>query len=101
VARHQTNAKAHERRICQALGGQRNGPNPGSDCVGTPYSIECKRMVKLGLRADHIEQAKRQSVVDEKPWLLCLQEHGDEAYVVMPFKFFAETLHPLYVESVS
>jgi hypothetical protein len=58
-------------------------------------------MVKLSLRQEHIEQAKRQSVVDGKPWLLCLQEHGDEAYVLMPFRFFSDVLHPLYVESVT
>lgn len=94
------NAKNHERRVCQALGGQRNGPNPGSDCVNTVYSVEAKRQVKLSLRQDHIEQAKRQSVVDNKPWLLVLQEHGDEPLVVMPFSWFVSTLHPLYVESL-
>jgi hypothetical protein len=88
--RHRTNAKNHERRTCQALGGERNGPNPGSDCVGTPYSVECKRMTKLSLRQDHIDQAKRQSEVDKKPWILVLQEHGDEAYVLHPFKHFLE-----------
>lgn len=56
-------------------------------------------MTKLSLRADHIEQAKAQSVVDGKPWLLVLQEHGDEPYVVMPFSWFVSTLHPLYAKT--
>lgn len=98
LARHQQNAKNHERRTCQALGGTRNGPNPGSDCLGTPYSVECKRQVKLSLRKAHIEQAKRQAAVDGRPWILVLQEHGDEAYVVMPFDFFVKELHPLYAK---
>lgn len=98
TSRHQTNAKNHERRTCVALGGTRNGPNPGSDCVGVPYSVEAKRMKKLALRADHLAQAKAQSVVDKKPWILVLQEHGQEAYVVMPFDWFVDTLHPLYVD---
>ena len=99
--RHRTNAKNHERRTCKALGGERNGPNPGSDCVGTPYSVECKRMTKLSLRQEHIEQAKRQGEYDKKPWILVLQEHGDEAFAVMPFKWFADVLHPLYLDYVS
>jgi hypothetical protein len=53
-------------------------------------------MTKLSLRQEHIEQARKQSVVDQKPWLLVLQEHGDEAFVLMPFKWFVEELHPYY-----
>lgn len=53
-------------------------------------------MAKLSLRQEHIDQAKRQSLVDKKPWLLVLQEHGDEAYVLMPFRFFVDELHPYY-----
>lgn len=102
AARHQTNAKNHERRTCVALGGTRNGPNPGSDCINTPYSVEAKRQVKLSLRADHLAQARRQSQVDGKPWLLVQQEHGsDDPVVTCSFKWFVEVLHPLYVKSLN
>lgn len=91
--RHQVNAKSLERRVCRALGGERRGPNPGSDCVGTKWSVEVKRMKVLSLRADHLEQAKRQGDVDGKPWILVIAEHGatlDEALVIQPFLPWAE-----------
>lgn len=100
--RHQVNAKSHERRTCKALGGERNGPNPGSDCVGTPYAVECKRQVKLSLRADHLEQARRQGAHEGLPWLLVLQEHGsDQPVLVMDFRWFVDIIHPLYVAATS
>ena len=96
--RHRTNAKNHERRTCRALGGERNGPNPGSDCVGTVYAVECKRQAKLSLRAEHLEQARRQGQAEGKPWLLVQQEHGsDEPIVTCDFRWFAEVIHPLYL----
>jgi hypothetical protein len=85
--RHQINAKVLERRICTMLGGKRRGPMPGSDCVDTPYAVEVKRMKRLSLRAEHVEQARRQGEAEGKPWILVLCEHGsDEPLVVMPFK---------------
>lgn len=91
--RHRTNAKSLERRVCRELGGERRGPNPGSDCVGTEYSVEVKRMQRLALRADHLAQAKRQGEVDGKPWILVVCEHGsDEPLVIQPFKRWVESL---------
>ena len=89
--RHRTNAKVLERRVCRMLGGERRGPNPGSDCVGTKHSVEVKRMAKLSLREDHLAQARRQGEVDGKPWILVVCSHGsDEPLVIMPFKRWVE-----------
>lgn len=91
--RHRTNAKNLERRVCRMLGGERNGPNPGSDCVGCDYSVEVKRMQRLALRSDHLAQARRQGEAEGKPWILVMCEHGsDEPLVVMPFKRWVESL---------
>lgn len=91
--RHRTNAKNLERRVAKALGGTRNGPNPGSDVKGTPFAVECKRMQRLALRSDHLAQAKRQGLAEGKPWILVLCEHGsDEPLVVMPFKRWVDSL---------
>lgn len=80
-----------ERRVARALGGERNGPNPGSDVVGTPFSVECKRTTRYQLRRDWIEQARRQAQVDGKPWLLVIGEHNDRnPIVVQDFKEWAE-----------
>lgn len=94
TSNHQTNAKSLERRVCKALGGSRRGPNPGSDCVDVPYSVECKRMLRPGLRAVHLEQARRQSKVDGKPWLLVVGGHNDsEPICVLDFKTFVDVLN--------
>lgn len=94
TSRHQVNAKTLERRVCRALGGERNGPNPGSDCVGVPYSVEVKRMVRPGLRQSHLEQARRQSAKEGKPWLLVIAGHDDShPIVVLDFKLFTEVLN--------
>jgi len=82
-----------ERRVARALGGERNGPNPGSDVAGTPYSIEVKRMKRLSLRSDHLEQARRQAAAEGKPWLLVIGTHGDRNPVaVVDFKWLAGKL---------
>lgn len=68
-----------ERRVCRALGAERAGPRGkhGSDDDGrAPFSLECKRMKRLSLRAEHLAQARRQSKADGRPWLLVLSEHG-------------------------
>lgn len=57
------------------------------------FSVEVKRMKKLSLRDEHLEQAKRQGVVDGLPWVLVIAEHGatlDEALVIQPFLPWAE-----------
>jgi hypothetical protein len=79
-----------ERRVAKALGGHRNGPNPGSDVIGTPYSVECKRTTRYCLRRSWIEQARRQSKRDRRPWLLVISEHNDrQPIVVLNFYEFA------------
>lgn len=86
-----TSWKDLERRVCRALGGERNGPNPGSDCVDTPYSVEIKRCTRYALKTAWLEQARRQSRDEGKPWLLVIGTHGDRnPIVVMDFKTFAE-----------
>lgn len=87
------NWKNLERRVARALGGERNGPNPGSDVTGTRFAVECKRMKRLSLRADHLEQARRQGEAEGKPWILVLSEHRDQRPVaVVDFKWLAESL---------
>lgn len=91
--------KRHELRVARALGGERNGPNPGSDVVGTPFAVEVKRMKRLSLRADHLEQARSQGKVEGKPWLLVIATHNDaHPIVVMDFKDFAEFARITQVE---
>ena len=85
--------KDHERRICRALGGERAGPQgrEGSDCVDTPYAVECKRTTRYCLRREWIVQARRQAKAEGKPWLLVIAEHADSSpLVVMDFKTFVE-----------
>lgn len=82
-----------ERRVARELGGSRNGPNPGSDVVGTPYAVEVKRMRRYCLRTDHLEQARRQSKDEGKPWILVIGEHNDRTPIaVCDFKWLAESL---------
>lgn len=80
-----------ERRVCRALGGHRNGPNAGSDCVGTEFAVEVKRCTKYALRGSWLDQARRQGQLEGKPWLLVVGTHGDRnPIVVMDFKTFIE-----------
>lgn len=77
--------KDHERRIARALGGERSGPlgRHGSDTTGTPFAVECKRTTRYSLRRAWIEQARRQSKAEGKPWLLVISEHNDRAPIVV------------------
>lgn len=73
--------KRLERRVAEALGGTRAGPQGrhGSDVRGVPFAVECKRTTRYCLRRDWIEQARRQSRQEGKPWLLVIAEHDDRA----------------------
>lgn len=85
--------KDHERRVARALGGERSGPlgRHQSDAVGTPFAVECKRTTRYSLRRAWIEQARRQSKDEGKPWLLVVAEHGDRVpIVVLDFRHFVE-----------
>lgn len=80
-----------ERRVARALGGERNGPRPGSDVVGTPFSVEVKRTTRYCLRSTWIAQARRQGKAEGKPWLLVIGQHNDRRpLVVMDFWVAAE-----------
>ena len=83
--------KDHERRVARALGGERSGPlgRHGSDAIGTPFAVECKRTTRYSLRREWIEQARRQSKQEGKPWVLVIAEHNDRSpIVVLDFKQF-------------
>lgn len=82
-----------ERRVARALGGERSGPlgRHGSDATGTSFAVECKRTTRYGLRRSWIEQARRQSKDEGRPWLLVVSEHADKRpIVVLDFWTFAE-----------
>jgi hypothetical protein len=73
-----------ERRVCRALGAERRGQvgregwASGSDDDGSaPFAIECKRTTRYQLRRDWIEQARRATKRDGRPWLLVIAEHRD------------------------
>lgn len=86
-------AKAFERRVAQALGGRRAG-NTGashSDIVGTPWSVECKYSSRGCVLARWLAQARRQSKVERRPYLLVVTEHYQAltaATVTLPFGEF-------------
>ena len=88
--------KRHELRVAKALGGTRTGPQGkhGSDVAGTPFAVECKRTTRYSLRGAWIEQARRQSRQEGKPWILVVSEHGDRSpIVVMEFSALLELLN--------
>jgi hypothetical protein len=73
-----------ERRVCRALGAERRGQTGpdgwahGSDDDGTaPFAVECKRTSRYQLRSAWVEQARRNTRSDGRPWLLVIAEHGD------------------------
>lgn len=87
--------KRHELRVAKALGGTRTGPQGrhGSDVAGVPFAVECKRTTRYSLRRAWIDQARRQSKQEGKPWLLVVSEHGDRSpIVVMEFAALLELL---------
>ena len=87
-----------ERRVCRALGADRRpsmgagGYARGSDDDGSaPFSVECKRTQRYGLRRSWIEQARRNGRADGRPWLLVIAEHGDRRPIaVVDFWAFAQ-----------
>jgi hypothetical protein len=82
--------KSLERRVAVELGGIRAWATPGSDIDNTPYSVEVKRCKRYALRSTWLEQARRQSREDGKPWILVVAEHGDRnPVVVQDFKTWA------------
>ena len=85
--------KAHELRVAKALGGSRSGPlgKNGSDVRDSFFSVECKYTTRYSLRRDWLEQARRQSRQEGKPFALVISEHGDRnPIVVLDFKKFVE-----------
>jgi hypothetical protein len=85
--------KDWERRACRALGGQRGGPQGAavSDCVGTPWSVECKRVTRPCLRSEWLSQARSQSKKEGKPWLLLISGHNDRRPIaVLDFLAFCQ-----------
>jgi hypothetical protein len=74
-----------ERRVCRALGGQRAGPTGAtSDCVSTPFAVECKRSSRPGppVLSKWILQAKAQGKRERRPWLVVVAGHNDRNPVV-------------------
>jgi hypothetical protein len=76
------------------MGAERAGPRGkhGSDDDGSaPFSLETKRTTRYSLRRSWIEQARRQSKQDGRPWMLVIAEHYDQRpIVVMDFWTAAE-----------
>jgi hypothetical protein len=72
-----TSFKALERRVCRAFGGERRGPQPGSDCSGTPFAIEVKRTKNRVPEGRMIAQAELQGKVEHLPWILVVAGHRD------------------------
>ena len=85
--------KSFERRVAKALGGTRSGPvgRMGSDIVGTPFAVECKRTTRYCLRSSWIAQARRSSKMEGKPWMLAISQHNDpRPLIVMELSTFVE-----------
>jgi hypothetical protein len=84
-----------ERRVARALGGQRAGPRGryGSDVVGVPFAVECKRTVSDtgGIRGAWVHQARAQGAREGQPWVLVVSRHNDRRPVaVCDFELFVE-----------
>lgn len=87
-----------ERRVARALGGERSGPlgRHQSDVAGIAYAVECKRTTRYSLRRAWVEQARRQSRQEGKPWMLVVSEHGDrEPLAVVDFWWLVGVLREL------
>lgn len=94
--------KDWERRAARALGGERSGPlgKHGSDAQGTAVALECKRTTRYQLRATWVEQARRQSVQEGRPWVLAISEHGDRRPIaVVDFYWLCELLNAAMEEA--
>jgi hypothetical protein len=86
--------KRLERRVAEKLGGTRTGPQGrhGSDVKGIPYAVEVKRTTRYSLRKEWLEQARRQSRQERKPWMLVIAEHGAEPIAVVDFDWLVDIL---------
>jgi hypothetical protein len=87
--------KDFERRAARALGGERSGPlgRHHSDAIGTAVALEAKYTTRYSLRATWIEQARRQSKDEGKPWLLAISQHNDPRPIaVVDFHWLADLL---------
>src|SRR5262245_50979566 len=65
----------------------------GSDCVDTPFAVECKRSARPGppVLSKWVTQAKSQGRKEKKPWLLVVANHNDRRpIVVLDFWAFAQ-----------
>jgi hypothetical protein len=81
--------KDHERRVSHALGGKRRGLGSGSDVVGVPWAVECKRSSRGAILASWLEQARKQGRREGRPWLLVVSRHNDPSpTVTLPFSDF-------------
>ena len=81
--------KDFERRVATELGGRRSGPAGGSDVVGVPWSVECKRSARGAILTSWLEQARKQGKREGRPWLLVVGRHNDPSpTVTLPFSEF-------------
>jgi hypothetical protein len=84
-----------ERRVCRALGAQRRpsiGPAGwarGSDDDGScAFSVEVKRTTRPQLREAWLEQARRNSRQDGRPWLLVQRERHGSPRLIATLDFY-------------
>ena len=85
-----------ERSVMAALGTRRRGQitqggwAAGSDDDGTgPFTVEVKRTSRYQLRRAWVDQARRQTKDDGRPWLFVIAEHGERKPVaVVDFAHF-------------
>lgn len=78
--------KDFERRAARMFGGERSGPlgRHGSDGnAACRVALECKRTTRYSLRSAWITQARRQSKVEGRPWVLAISEHGDRTPIAV------------------
>ena len=65
------------------------GPEASDDDGTGPFSVEVKRTSRYQLRRAWVDQARRQSKDDGRPWLLVIAEHGERKPVaVVDFAHF-------------
>lgn len=94
--------KDFERRAARMFGGERSGPlgrhgSDGDDACRV--SLECKRTTRYSLRGAWITQARRQSTVEGRPWVLAISTHGDRAPIaVCDLAWLAGVIEAHYAE---
>lgn len=76
--------KGLERRVASAWGGRRRAVyEPGSDCVGAPVALECKRSKRRVPEGRWIQRAEAQGKAEGLPWVLVVAGHGDRAPIAI------------------